>query len=292
MSIDFSTLFRAALVFGLAPGIADAAAPVRQFHASLESSSWRTESGTGVCAMVHEIPRFGRARFERRSGRRLQFLLDADQAPVEERAARLVSLPPAWKYGATGRELGEVALHKGKTPLRVSQGQALRIYYELEQGMAPTLMFKDWADRQDTVEVRLSPVRFREALPAFLSCTEKLLFLDFEPLSEQTVYFASDSDKLDRTARSLLKRLAREYRQQGDLRLIVGGHADERGGDDYNMALSQRRATQVANYLASRGVPARMIESRSFGESQPADPGRSREAWARNRRVIIWTVAR
>lgn len=266
----------------------DGLAGTQYFQAALESSAWQVETGPDHCALTHDIPRFGRARFEQRAGRRLQFALFADQPPVDDSEARIVSVPPSWKYGSAERELGRVKLIRGKTPLRVPREQALRLYYELEQGMAPAFLYQDWADRRDNVEVRLSPVRFREALPAFLACTEKLVYLDFEVVSEKTVYFATDSVRLSRAARRLLEQVARDYRTYGRLRIVLGGHADERGSDDYNMALSRRRAAMVARYLASRGVPRKAIESRFFGETFPSDPGSGPQAWAKNRRVTVW----
>ena len=265
-----------------------AGAATQHYQATLESSRWQVEAAHDHCALVHEIPRFGRARFEQRSGRRLQFILQADLAPVDGREARIVSVPPQWKYGSSERELGQVRLVQGKTPLRMPRQQALRLYYELEQGMAPAFLYQDWADDRDRMEVRLSPVRFREALPDFVACTRKLVYLDFEPVGEKTVYFTTDSARLSRATRRVLEKLARDYRSGSRLRIVLGGHADARGDEDYNLALSKRRATRVARYLVSRGVPRKAIESRFFGETFPADPDDDPEAWARNRRVTVW----
>ncbi len=272
----------------LLPSMSGAGAAVRHYQATLEASRWRVEAAHDRCALVHEIPRFGQARFEQRSGRRLQFVLSADLAPVDDREARIVSQPPQWKFGSDERELGRVRLVQGKTPLRVPREQALRLYYELEQGMAPAFLYRDWADGQDRMEVRLSPVRFREALPEFLACTRKLVYLDFEPVGEQTVYFTTDSARLSRATRRVLEKLARDYRGGNRLRIVLGGHADARGTEDYNLDLSRRRAARVARYLVSRGVPRKAIESRFFGETFPADPDDDPEAWARNRRVTVW----
>jgi outer membrane protein OmpA-like peptidoglycan-associated protein len=238
---------------------------------------------------VHDIPRFGQARFEQRAGHRLQFAVHVEQPPVAAQGVELYSVAPPWKkQPAAQRPLGDFILQPGKTPLRVPRQQALRIYYELEQGMQPVMAFSDWGDGQDQVEVAFMPVRFREALPRFLACTDALLYLDFEPLSETTIYFATDSDHLSRAAQRTLEQVARDLRKQPGTRIVLGGHADERGGSDHNMNLSRRRAAMAGRYLRSRGVPRAAIETRYFGEAQPADPANSSEAWARNRRVTIW----
>jgi outer membrane protein OmpA-like peptidoglycan-associated protein len=267
---------------------AAAGARVQQFHATWEQSSWKVETTSQHCALVHDIPRFGRARFEQRSGHRLQFSIAVDQPPVRDHLAQVHSEAPPWQHQEAVRPLGEFKLQQGKTPLRVPREQALRIYYELEQGMQPVLEFADWGDGKDQVQVALMPVRFREALPAFLECTAGLLYLDFEPISEKTVFFQTDSDRLSFTARKLLDDLARQARKQSDIRIVLGGHADVRGSDDYNLDLSRRRANMVTRFLRSRGVPGKLIETRVFGESQPADPDNNARAWARNRRVTLW----
>ncbi|MCG6865179.1 MAG: OmpA family protein [Thiogranum sp.] len=267
-------------------------AQVQNFHASWEESVWRLDARPGVCALVHEIPRFGQARFEQRSGRRLGFSLHADEPPVRDQQARIVAEAPPWKHQGEARPLGDFRLQQGKTPMRLPRDQALRIYYELEQGMKAVIEFSDWGDGRDQVQVALSPVRFRESLPGFLNCTASLLYLDFEPLDEKTVYFGTGSDRLSRTTRQALEEVARAWRKQHDFRIVLGGHADARGTPEYNMQLSRKRATMVARYLASRGVPSKVVESRYFGETQPLVAANSQAAWARNRRVTIWLAVK
>lgn len=67
-------------------------------------------------------------------------------------------------------------------------------------------------------------------------------------------------------------------------RLRVSGHCDERGSDEYNLALGNRRATSGKQYLVSHGVDAGRIETTSFGEERPLDPGHDEGAWSKNRR--------
>lgn len=268
-----------------------ASARVQQFQVSWEKSRWLVEAAPQRCTMTHDIPRFGRARFEQKSGRRIQFSLLVDQPPVEDGKARIHVKALPWAHGQSGRVLGEFSLHKGKTPLEVPREQALRIYDELENGMKPVIEFSDWGDARDDVQVSLLPVRFREALPDFLKCTAGLLHLDFEPVSERTVLFATDSTGLSRATRRVLEDVARAYRKQRNLRIVLGGHADERGEQGYNVELSRRRAEMVARYLNSRGVPSRAIDTRYFGASEPKDPASSQQAWARNRRVTVWLAS-
>jgi peptidoglycan-associated lipoprotein len=68
------------------------------------------------------------------------------------------------------------------------------------------------------------------------------------------------------------------------LRIRISGHCDERGSDEYNLALGNRRATAAKQYLVSHGIDASRIETVSYGEERPLDPGHTEEAWAKNRR--------
>jgi peptidoglycan-associated lipoprotein len=69
-----------------------------------------------------------------------------------------------------------------------------------------------------------------------------------------------------------------------DLRIRISGHCDERGSDEYNLALGNRRATAAKQYLVSHGVDASRIETASFGEERPVAMGHDEDSWAQNRR--------
>ena len=69
-----------------------------------------------------------------------------------------------------------------------------------------------------------------------------------------------------------------------DLRIRINGHCDERGSDEYNLALGNRRSTAAKNYLVSHGVDASRIETASYGEERPVAMGHDEDSWAQNRR--------
>ncbi|HJS42716.1 MAG TPA: peptidoglycan-associated lipoprotein Pal [Gemmatimonadales bacterium] len=69
-----------------------------------------------------------------------------------------------------------------------------------------------------------------------------------------------------------------------DLRIRIGGHCDERGSDEYNLALGNRRAQAAKQYLVSHGVDANRIETQSWGEERPLVDGHDESAWSQNRR--------
>jgi peptidoglycan-associated lipoprotein len=101
----------------------------------------------------------------------------------------------------------------------------------------------------------------------------------------QTVYFAFDKYDLDDLARSVLKRNAQWLGEHSDFGVIISGYCDERGTIEYNLALGEKRAAAVRDYLASLGLAPDRVRIISYGEEFPADPGHSEAAWAKNRRA-------
>lgn len=98
------------------------------------------------------------------------------------------------------------------------------------------------------------------------------------------VYFDYDSDELSSDARSTLDAKLPIFRANAGLRVRVSGHTDERGSDEYNLALGQRRAAAVKRYLTDQGIDGARIDIVSYGEERPAVQGSTEEAWRMNRR--------
>ncbi len=101
----------------------------------------------------------------------------------------------------------------------------------------------------------------------------------------KAVFFAYDSDALDDTARSTMAANAEVLKKYSTWVITVEGHCDERGTAEYNLALGDRRALAVKNYLVSLGIPAERIGTVSYGSEFPFDPGHDEQAWAQNRRA-------
>jgi peptidoglycan-associated lipoprotein len=98
------------------------------------------------------------------------------------------------------------------------------------------------------------------------------------------IYFEFDSDQLAAEATAGLDAKLAILNANPGLRLRISGHADERGSDEYNLALGQRRAAAAKRYLTGRGIADDRIEIISFGEERPAAQGSDESAWAQNRR--------
>lgn len=98
------------------------------------------------------------------------------------------------------------------------------------------------------------------------------------------VHFAFDRSDISAEARKILKESADFLKQSPDAKIQIEGHCDERGSTSYNLALGERRAATVRDYLVSLGVTAEMLSTISYGEEKPVDPEHNEEAWAKNRR--------
>ncbi len=106
---------------------------------------------------------------------------------------------------------------------------------------------------------------------------------------QDAVYFAFDSAALNMQAQATLDGWAAYLKDHPNVRVRVEGNCDERGTREYNMALGQRRADSVKNYLVQHGVTADRITTVSYGEERPVCTEHNEACWAQNRRADIRT---
>ena len=100
-------------------------------------------------------------------------------------------------------------------------------------------------------------------------------------------YFEFDRSDLSAEARAALVHHADYLKSNPTVSYRLEGHADERGTREYNLALGERRAQAIERYLQVQGVPARQLETISYGEENPVAMGSTESAYARNRRVEL-----
>lgn len=99
-----------------------------------------------------------------------------------------------------------------------------------------------------------------------------------------TIYFEYDSDDLRDDARTSLDEKIRVLNANPQLRIRISGHCDDRGSDEYNIALGRRRSETAKRYLADRGIDPSRIETTTFGRERPAVQGSGEDVWSKNRR--------
>jgi len=101
----------------------------------------------------------------------------------------------------------------------------------------------------------------------------------------KTVYFDYDRSAVRDDQRTVLVANAEWLKANSRYVVEIGGHCDERGTTEYNLALGDRRANAIKDYLVGLGVDASRLEVVSYGEERPAVPGSGDETWAKNRRA-------
>lgn len=116
-----------------------------------------------------------------------------------------------------------------------------------------------------------------ETKPSMSAAEVRRLILDI-------VYFEYDTDNIRADAQAALEKKIPLLNANPQVKLTIAGHCDERGSDEYNIALGRRRAESVKRFLTDRGIDASRIETISFGRERPAVQGSTEEAYARNRR--------
>ena len=100
------------------------------------------------------------------------------------------------------------------------------------------------------------------------------------------VFFAFDRSNLASDAQATLDRQAAWLQKYGNVQVLVAGNCDDRGTEEYNLALGQRRANAAKDYLVARGVSGDRIQTISYGKDRPTALGDNEQAWAQNRNAI------
>ncbi|RMF12775.1 MAG: peptidoglycan-associated lipoprotein Pal [Alphaproteobacteria bacterium] len=101
------------------------------------------------------------------------------------------------------------------------------------------------------------------------------------------VFFGFDRYDLTPEAQATLRAQAEWLKEYPTVNVLIEGHCDERGTREYNLALGERRANAIKNYLVALGIDADRIDTVSYGKERPAVLGSYPEAWAKNRRGVM-----
>ena len=100
------------------------------------------------------------------------------------------------------------------------------------------------------------------------------------------VFFATNKSTLTTASRDTLRKQAAWMRKKADLKFSIEGHADERGTREYNLALGERRANAVKDYLMTYGISGSRLSVISYGKERPVNSGSNPLAWSQNRRAV------
>jgi len=108
--------------------------------------------------------------------------------------------------------------------------------------------------------------------------------MDRDTLAADTIHFAFDSAVVRDSEQANLQAVASAMQADPNLRLLIEGNCDERGTEEYNRSLGERRALAAREALAKLGIDPMRVHEISYGKDKPADPGHDEEAWTKNRR--------
>ncbi len=110
------------------------------------------------------------------------------------------------------------------------------------------------------------------------------MLADRAALASDTIHFAYDSSVIRTSEKASLAAVAQALSSDSSAKLLIEGNCDERGTEEYNRSLGERRALAAREALAKLGVDPMRIETRSFGKDKPVNPGHDESAWSQNRR--------
>lgn len=257
------------------------------FQTRLEKVEWAVAGDQFECRLSQPITDFGAGIFVRRAGEQATFNLQVPERWLGAGSATLLAAAAPWQPGRGDINLGSVRVGNGEMPFSSTQEQASRLLTGLLEGRSPLIRHRS-RHAGDSLEVRLLPVRFRQAYNDYLACTAKLLPVNFEQIRQSHVGFPDGGVDLAPLAQAKLDIILSYLKADPSVnRIELDGHADNSGNRLTNRDLSRRRALAVMEYLQANGVSAEQITLRFHGERYPLAPNTSQANRAKNRRVTV-----
>jgi peptidoglycan-associated lipoprotein len=156
---------------------------------------------------------------------------------------------------------------------------------------APAAPAKPQVKEQPKVEKVEPPAKIERPAP-----TEEELFLakSLDQINKEKplamIHFDYDKFAIRDDAKPVLESNAAWLKKFKSAKILIEGHCDERGTEDYNLALGEKRAKSAYDYLVSLGVAAERMKTISYGKSQPIDLGKDEAAWQKNRRAQFLVI--
>ena len=149
---------------------------------------------------------------------------------------------------------------------------------------------EEYMDEEEVIDEELLEEKIAtedRELPDILKPDPELIRLVEETGALYTIYFGYDSYSIGLDFLETIKKNAQWMKSNPDVSIILEGHADERGGNEYNLALSQRRVQSIEKFLSDFGVDKRRLTLLSYGEEKPVNDEHDEAAWRENRRVEV-----
>ena len=141
-------------------------------------------------------------------------------------------------------------------------------------------------DSIQVMRIAISVLLLVSSLAAADNAGKAVVVTDTAIVLREPIYFETAKPVLKSESFPLLDALATTIKGDKHLALVeIQGHTDARGNDDWNLAISEKRAQAVYKYLVAKGVDAKRLRAKGYGETKPLDKGANPKAWAKNRRI-------
>lgn len=256
------------------------------FQTRLENIEWKVEGDKFECRLIQPITDFGSGVFVRRAGEQAIFRLNAFNALLGEGSATLLAAAAPWQPGRGDINLGSVRIGRGQVLFSSSQAQASSLVRGLLEGRTP--LVRHYSSTGGTSEVRLLPVKFRQAYSDYEACTAKLLPKNFEQVRQSQIGFPGGGIDLDNQARANLLVMVEYMKADPSVNHVtLDGHSDNSGNRLTNRDLSRRRTLAVMDFFKENGIQESQITLRFHGEQYPLVRNSSAANRAKNRRVSV-----
>jgi len=237
----------------------------KRYQADMFESLWVNQKTPFICELKHTIPTYGSARFFKQSGDTLQFDLNVLHTSSSNKSGYISSVPPVWKAKLKSTEIAIVKIETGNTPIKLEYDQAMILLGELEQGMKPSLQYRDQYNSSYVVKVALSPVNFTGELLTFRECLTQLHPTSFENIQLSDIYFDDDSVEIATSFIEKFKAISSYIEKDPDIiKIIVSGYVSPTGDLCYNKDVSEFRAENTKDALIAAGIDENLIELASI----------------------------
>ncbi len=271
-------------------GVSTAHATRAQFVAKPERSEWLMVANSPLeCRLVHPIPGFGQAEFSSHASKKINLDLELKMhRPMgSTENVSLISMPAQWQPGVRALPMEQLKFYQ-QFDGYVGGQTAWSIMSELGSGRVPTFTFRDWHAKNQSIQVALSPVSYKQSYEAFSLCVSQLLPYTFEDIAFTILHYNRNSDTLNKASQRRLSQIAEYIRYNNDVDLVlVATYTDTSGEKQDNQALSERRAEVLREYFKSIGLDENRIQIQGYGERRPIADNSTPLGKDQNRRVVI-----
>lgn len=237
------------------------------FVAPIDQAHWRVQRSPLACRLSQTVPRFGEAIFEAAGGGRQRFQLRARKNPLAGGPSQLMAVAPNWNATRKPVTLGSIDIADGGEPLQLDAEPVVKLLDSLNAGLMPMFIRPLAEDSNQSASVALSPINFRPAYRQYNECIAQLLPFTFADVQHTVIEFPLEKSELSAAAQKKIDFLLRYIALDRSVtHFEIRGVSNDKERRLENLQLARQRVQQVSEYLMSRGIDAKVIDSSYRGE--------------------------